>query len=282
VRSAGGRRSATPEYSPNAITRNSAVSPSATAAERSQAVHGNEQGASADAAAPGDPGSISPGQALGLGLSLALGNIPGFAAQIASIQTNNQAIAPTVQALMTNDPIMQAIQAAKAITALASGADASPLGITGMSVSPESMANTSLGLSLGLATPGPNAIAGPMSVANPANLSPPTIESIIANAAADAANAAAGSVGLGSGGSLGSDSSDSGSVGVGDGAGGGGDGSPGGFKRGGEVDGPGTGTSDSIPARLSDGEYVIPADVVERLGVGFFDRLRAQFHTPAA
>lgn len=89
-------------------------------------------------------------------------------------------------------------------------------------------------------------------------------------------------MGLGSGGSLGSEGSDSGSVGVGDGAGGGGDGSPGGFKRGGEVDGPGTGTSDSIPARLSDGEYVIPADVVERLGVGFFDRLRAQFHTPAA
>lgn len=278
VRSAGGRRSATPEYIPNAITRNSAVSPSATAAERSQAVHGNEQGASADAAAPGDPGSISPGQALGLGLSLALGNIPGFAAQIASIQTNNQAIAPTVQALMTDNPIMQAIQTAKAITALASGADASPLGTAGVSVSPESMANNSLGL----AAPSQNAVAGPMSVPDPTSLNPTTIESIIAAATAEAAATSAGSLGAGSGGSVGSEGSDSGAVGVGDGAGGGGDGSPGGWKSGGEVDGPGTGTSDSIPARLSDGEYVIPADVVERLGVGFFDRLRAQFHTPAA
>ena len=55
-----------------------------------------------------------------------------------------------------------------------------------------------------------------------------------------------------------------------------------GLANGGEVDGPGTGTSDSIKARLSDGEYVIPADVVEKLGVQFFDQLRNQFHTPAA
>ena len=278
VRSAGGRRSAAPEYSPNAITRNSAVSPAATQAERSRAMKETEQGASADAAAPGDPGSVSLGQALGLGLSLALGNLPGFAAQIASIQTNNQAIAPTVQALMTDNPLAQTIHAAKAITALASGTDASPLGTAGVSVSPESMANNSLGL----AAPSQNAVAGPMSVPDPTSLNPTTIESIIAAATAEAAATSAGSLGAGSGGSVGSEGSDSGAVGVGDGAGGGGDGSPGGWKSGGEVDGPGTGTSDSIPARLSDGEYVIPADVVERLGVGFFDRLRAQFHTPAA
>lgn len=54
------------------------------------------------------------------------------------------------------------------------------------------------------------------------------------------------------------------------------------WKHGGEVSGPGTGTSDSIHARLSDGEYVIPADVVDRLGVGFFDALRANLHTPVA
>lgn len=55
-----------------------------------------------------------------------------------------------------------------------------------------------------------------------------------------------------------------------------------GFKEGGEVDGPGTGTSDSIVARLSDGEYVVPADVVEMLGVEFFDGLRDAFHTPVS
>lgn len=56
----------------------------------------------------------------------------------------------------------------------------------------------------------------------------------------------------------------------------------GGWKEGGHIQGPGTGTSDSIPAKLSDGEYVIPADVVDKLGVEFFEKLRNQFHTPAA
>lgn len=54
-----------------------------------------------------------------------------------------------------------------------------------------------------------------------------------------------------------------------------------GWKEGGHIQGPGTGTSDSIPARLSDGEYVIPADVVDKVGVEFFDLLRASLHTPA-
>lgn len=38
-----------------------------------------------------------------------------------------------------------------------------------------------------------------------------------------------------------------------------------------QVDGPGTGRSDSIPAYLSDGEYVFPADVVSALGDGSND-----------
>ena len=50
----------------------------------------------------------------------------------------------------------------------------------------------------------------------------------------------------------------------------------------GHVTGPGTGISDSIPARLSDGEYVIPADVVKRKGVEFFDKLLDKHHMPAA
>ncbi|MET4925461.1 hypothetical protein P3L51_24430 [Streptomyces sp. PSRA5] len=51
-------------------------------------------------------------------------------------------------------------------------------------------------------------------------------------------------------------------------------GGPVGFPAGGPVRGPGTGTSDSILARLSNGEYVIPADRVSQLGVGFFDAIR--------
>lgn len=42
---------------------------------------------------------------------------------------------------------------------------------------------------------------------------------------------------------------------------------------GGSVDGPGTGTSDSIPAMLSNGEYVLNAQAVERLGVPFLNGL---------
>lgn len=46
-----------------------------------------------------------------------------------------------------------------------------------------------------------------------------------------------------------------------------------GFATGGAVSGPGTGTSDSIPAMLSDGEYVMNAKAVHRLGVPFLNGL---------
>lgn len=48
-----------------------------------------------------------------------------------------------------------------------------------------------------------------------------------------------------------------------------------GFAEGGPINGPGTGTSDSILARLSAGEYVIPAARVQQFGVSFFDNIRA-------
>ena len=61
---------------------------------------------------------------------------------------------------------------------------------------------------------------------------------------------------------------------------------PGGYMHGGEVDGPGTGTSDSIPARLSDGETVVTAQttakVKELFGEDFFHNLEKQFNAPAA
>jgi hypothetical protein len=52
--------------------------------------------------------------------------------------------------------------------------------------------------------------------------------------------------------------------------------------NGGEVDGPGGPVDDKIPALLSDGEYVVPADVVRAKGVEFFDKLKQKHHTPAA
>ena len=45
------------------------------------------------------------------------------------------------------------------------------------------------------------------------------------------------------------------------------------FSGEGEVDGPGTGTSDSVPAMLSDGEFVFTAKAVKQIGV---DKLRKQ------
>ena len=45
---------------------------------------------------------------------------------------------------------------------------------------------------------------------------------------------------------------------------------------GGHVNGPGTGTSDSIPAYLSNGEYVVRAAAVNQYGKDFFDGLNAQ------
>lgn len=83
-------------------------------------------------------------------------------------------------------------------------------------------------------------------------------------------------------------------AGIGAGVGGGdsgdsGDGGDGGYANGGLVRGTGTGTSDSIKVKprtpggktisYSDGEYVIPKDVVDALGVSHFDSLLDAFHT---
>lgn len=44
--------------------------------------------------------------------------------------------------------------------------------------------------------------------------------------------------------------------------------------NGGYISGPGTETSDSIPARLSNGEFVMPAKAVKLMGVDFFESIR--------
>lgn len=47
--------------------------------------------------------------------------------------------------------------------------------------------------------------------------------------------------------------------------------------QGGKVVGPGTGTSDSVPIRVSTGEYVIPAHVVKMKGKEFFDSMLEKY-----
>lgn len=52
--------------------------------------------------------------------------------------------------------------------------------------------------------------------------------------------------------------------------------------EGGHVQGPGSGTSDSIPAWLSNGEYVLTADAVRRIGVDNLDKLNNGAHVGSA
>lgn len=52
------------------------------------------------------------------------------------------------------------------------------------------------------------------------------------------------------------------------------------FAKGGVVQGPGTGTSDSVPAMLSKGEFVLPADTVRKVGAHNLEALRKATHTP--
>jgi hypothetical protein len=49
----------------------------------------------------------------------------------------------------------------------------------------------------------------------------------------------------------------------------------------GEIEGPGTGESDSIPARLSDGEFVFSADAVRVIGVDKLERLMHEAESKA-
>lgn len=48
-------------------------------------------------------------------------------------------------------------------------------------------------------------------------------------------------------------------------------------KQGGYAVGPGTGTSDSIPIRVSAGEYIIPAHIVQMKGKEFFDAMLEKY-----
>ena len=58
------------------------------------------------------------------------------------------------------------------------------------------------------------------------------------------------------------------------------------YATGGKITGPGTGTSDSIPAMLSNGEYVVKASAVRKYGTGFLNAVNngnfAKLHMPIA
>ncbi len=100
--------------------------------------------------------------------------------------------------------------------------------------------------------------------------------------AANGGTGTGGSSGIGSGTGYGGGTAGDGPGGDGTGGAGSGIGGEGGagsgiggdgYSTGGFIQGPGTTKSDSIDARLSDGEYVIPAEIVQKYGKGFFDHL---------
>lgn len=99
---------------------------------------------------------------------------------------------------------------------------------------------------------------------------------------AEAAEASAESAGESDSSSEGSSSADSDGASSGDSDGGSGDGGGdgGGFNNGGKIPGKDTQGKDNINIHVSGGEYVIPEDVVSKLGVDYFDKLKAAFHTP--
>ena len=51
------------------------------------------------------------------------------------------------------------------------------------------------------------------------------------------------------------------------------------YASGGPIVGPGTGTSDSIPAKVPERNFIIPADIVKKFGREFFDNLVQRFST---
>lgn len=249
VRSGGGRRSSAPTYSPLQSQANAAVqSPRAELNPRREVTLGplsdfNLESGPGQTSSPAAIGSIDPAQSVAVGN--AVGNAVGAATMGAVIGPIGMAAVNATSSLTGISPPQSALS--QAISAIAEA-----LGIGGSGVNPDGTSSTS-----------PTA-TGTSSVADAAN--------------ADTSDA--GNAGTGDGTTSAGDSGDSGTGGAGAGGVGAGD-SGTGYRSGGTVSGPGTGTSDSVPANLSKGEYVIPADVVQNLGVRFFDELKNHFHTPA-
>lgn len=174
-----------------------------------------------------------------------------------------------------------------------------PSGIAGAPPGTPNAVAAALGL-VGLSVPGLaqalSAIAAIASAVNAGNASANSSSSP-ANTSADALGVDPSTVAEGNGsGGIGGVGGGDGGTGTAAGAasanGGVDGGAPGDFADGGLVKGPGTGTSDSIRVKsrqpggpdihYSDGEFVIPKDVVDALGADHFQRMIDIFHTPAS
>lgn len=225
-----------------------------------------------DGIATGETGPVSVGEAVGFGISaasLATG-IPSFALT---------ALANAFGLPNSSVPLSPIAALTALAHALASGddADSSPVGTMG-----PAEADGTIGAMAGItgvtdadsdsdaasvsAAPGVGEGLGPASDSGFSSSSDGD-----AGASSDAGNGN----GSGVGGNSGGDGGDAGgsSASGGDGGGdGGGD-----FAGGGDIQGAGTETSDSISANLSDGEYVLNAEAVKQIGIPFLDKINEMF-----
>lgn len=282
IRSGGGRRSSAPSYSPDDIIQSIAQQngdPLATLANpRAVLTDKGSKGAGENNAGT-DPVGVS---AMGLA---------GKVAKTAAMMAVNPAMAIASMMDMVS-PAEEGQPSLTGITSLAGAiANPTPLGLIStiaklMAPTGKKGEDTQGFNSLGQATGTDNAngysgLAGALG-----------LDSMAGSTAADSSSAGSfggfgGSGGFGGFGGLngsaggGSGNGEGGGGGYGAGGSGGDGGSPGGAAaNGGQMKGPGTGTSDSMNVKVSNGEYVVSADVVNHLGASFFDELQKQFHTP--
>ena len=209
----------------------------------------------------GDGPALGSGARLGLSLASALGGVPGTGSIIGLAGAKDRDAA---------------------IKSMAIGALSIVNPVLGLTVKAVDAFAPSILSALGLATPATstpdNGLGGGVGTVGDAATGPGTLgarDSIVTNDSAVGSNTVggsgfAGSVGFGggiggsgnsAGGAGSSDSSNSGATST--------------AATGGKVSGPGSGTSDSIPIHVSNGEYVIRKNAVDVLGADFLDMINA-------
>lgn len=250
VRSGGGRASSAPTYSPLQPQATSAVnSPrGGLSRPREDLSFGPLNLEAGIGVGPGQDSSPSSIASIDPASSVAVGNAVGNAVGAA---TMSAVVGPVGMLGINAASGLTGVSAPQSALSQAIAAIANALGIGSAGVNPDGTSSTS-----------PTA-TGTSSVADAANADTSDAgDAGVGDSAASAGDSGVGTSGDGSGG-----------VGVGD--------SGTGYSSGGAVQGKGTGTSDSVPARLSKGEYVLPADVTQAIGVRVLDELKNALHTPA-
>lgn len=305
VRSGGGRRSSAPSYNPDAILASLANQGGAQGLQGlQQLLGGGMQGRPAENTIQSDAqGSNTSGfQGMGVGTlgnamnaqNMGIANnfgqamlgamgMPGMKGPLGLVQSMLSAGLSQQQAMADINAAEDPIGAFMAANAQVSPSAAAQMGSNTLGAAANAVAAMtgvdpmealmSVTDSFGTGAPG-------MSGAAPGELGSNTDMSGFFGGGDASESADDGGLGgqAGSGNSGGDDGAGEGSA-AGDSSGEGSSSGSGDYAHGGDVQGRGTGTSDSIHARLSDGEYVMSADVVKKLGVDFFDQLQKEFHS---